>query len=870
MDSVLDCSDDEKRLSKDSDSFGSQSDISSKDIFKNIRTRYLSRVNNVSDPPINGSLIEQSFFRTNNGPEPEGDLDDLPDGFKVQIDNVTTGETNDCESERCASTDYTEDSATNVLSETVLPPFDTKELKRQNAMDLFNEKITRQNAFENVDSTDIADVNLIDLNSVKLISKSESSADDKKTDNIFDSNLSGNYKGKPKSLSMDNLNSNHEYQHALTESTSIEFLGATMNDSELSLYTDGSDCVFISPVEKNNNVIDKLLIKDANTYTDIDSIKDLPVVKAETILPYPYPDDIKSLPKIDFLQPLPIHRHPAPEIDKKIETDLKKVNEELKLTFKAAIERIIGNNRIKRSTTSSRPGSDSSSPISLTGSDITDSIDGSIAKEVLSSFHSKPIDSNTTDNVSKMSNYDQKIENVTSTHVNVPVNTSPIPVIEEVKSTITQERLVDDTVSYRLKINTSDPCHEQETSKVVSINDKNEVNVVRPPRKLKTFLTPINVVNGNVSGTTPIIISPVLIQPILFKPNRTITAIGAPEQKSDKKTVYYDDTDQVITKKSTPIDVVKEESRKKGIYQKNIKTKPLPFLSWMNLGGTNDNLSESKSFSHNKNATSPVNVKNSVSKPIKITELKNSNKIYRSSENISLVTSKTEVTTKPVQVNSKLKDNLRPGTTNPFLQVTLQTTRQSEDNYYEEIGPVSPISQDNNIADDEKISNKTQTFDDFASVTREDILKVPRKPKKPKREDETKSSTSSDEIFVPNKETPIITRSIISLSRTPSANVLKKPTGSIGEMIHNLENNTPTLELRRLKVPLRKFSLQNPKSPGSDTDDGSWPRDKPYWKTQEHKRLSHPLRSLNDPPPPRPLRKLEGLFVTGNSKRASV
>jgi hypothetical protein len=42
---------------------------------------------------------------------------------------------------------------------------------------------------------------------------------------------------------------------------------------------------------------------------------------------------------------------------------------------------------------------------------------------------------------------------------------------------------------------------------------------------------------------------------------------------------------------------------------------------------------------------------------------------------------------------------------------------------------------------------------------------------------------------------------------------------------------------------------------------GSWPREpKPYWKTQEHKRLSHPIRSLNDPPTTRPLRKLDGFL----------
>lgn len=322
VDSVY--SDDNKEL-KQSDSLDSQiDDINSINIFKSIRTRYLSRVHSVTDNPVRNSIIDQAFYKSNSVPE-LGAAYDKPTLFKIE--NVTTEDTNVDETQANLSPKSSEDHPSIVLAEAVLPPYEGKELKRQDAIDL-DETVDPP-----VDYPDKVD----DLNpSIRLV-KSESVYPSELSDDILNPKLSGMYKGKPKAVSMDNLNTNEEYKDALNEATSIEFLNV-IKESEVSLFSGSSDSVFMSPNEKNNNKPDQIIEANNN------EVKyDIPIVKAEKILPFPYPDDIKT--PINLIQPVQ-----TGNIDDNVEKQFKQVNEELKLTFKAAIERIIGSNRAKKTT----------------------------------------------------------------------------------------------------------------------------------------------------------------------------------------------------------------------------------------------------------------------------------------------------------------------------------------------------------------------------------------------------------------------------------------------------------------------------------------------------------------------------------------
>lgn len=870
MDSVY--SDDNKIETKESECCDSQSDdySPSKDVFKNIRTRYLSRVHSVTDPPVkDASLVDQAFFKANNASEPKNDMSDLhKDEFKLEIKNVTTDETNDDDSQRSSSGEY----PSRVLAEAVLPPFEAKELKRQDAIDLCDETNDSPPVIPEFPE------NLIDLNSSFRLVKSDSSylPKPKERTNIS-RNLSGTFNGKPKSYSMDNLNTNEEYKDALKEATSIEFL--TVNtENEVPLFTEGSDSVFMSPIEKNNNKVDKIF--EANNNEENNNI---PVVKAEEILPFPYPDDIKKAPAYDLMQPLKSKIPRDISIDDKVEKQLKKVNEELKLTFKAAIERIIGENKVRRTSpvpkilkendlqSNSEPNSidytdhtNATSKCSLT---LPETEAKSEFKVVVINTKEK-VTERATPNVNVPSPKDEVQNPLTET---VTVD-NPIPT--EPKTEIP----IDDNVSYHLKINTSDL--GDDVPKIISAqsNPNNNINLNRVGNKLTTFLAPIKLSNGNIAQASPIIISPVLIQPVFFKPASPASPV-VPRQDTKKATVYYSDIDLVTTENKNERRVTEEKhpedtNKKKGLYQKNVKAKQLPFLSWKTFG-SNDNLPENNSPSPSKNTAKPLEPPKTIStapkSPVRTLEAPKTvgklsktpqwlidNQYYQPMQNVPFVINTSQ--TFKHKPSDTIKEEVKITTRNTFVPPVPPRRYSEQENVYEEIGPVisEVITKDNNIADDEKISNKNQSVtEEFAAVTREELLKVPRRVKKPRNVDRFTKSKSLD--FGENsravREMASITKSIISLSRAPSAKDLpKKPTGAIVEIVQNLEKRPGTPDLKKEVTP-RKFSLQHPSSPSIDTNTGSLPREKPYWKTLDHKRLSHPLRSLKDPPPRRPLRK---------------
>lgn len=902
VDSVQNFSDDDKRLSKDSLCSDSQSDCStnSKDVFRSITSRYLSRVHSVADPPlVSESVVDQAFFRVNSITEPSSDFDETsPETFKLELENVTTDETNDEGSQKNTSLSDNMEEPRKILAEVVLTPFDDKELTRQDAVDFSVEKIKRQDALEFEEAKVPDDTDLIDLSSAKLVSKSESSNIVKpRSRTIFSRNLSGLYNGKPKSYSMENLNTNHEFKDVLKEAISIEFLGQDNNISysDMSLFTDGSDSVFSSPLNKNNNemnTIFKTLSQPSLGSTTSDKIidKNIPVVKAESILPYPYPNDIEPVSALGLTENEVKDRAISvtpPEIQ--IDRDIKRANEELKTSFRAAIQRITGG-FTKRSPTNSIKDTKEVSK------NVEDAVQKPIAKVVDSN-----IDEVSESNLQKQKDNDQEI---------VPKIKNVIPKIEieekfvnddktasEIKSTnpfnvssnksdkeCDPEIPIDDNVSYHLKINSLNDVTEPNVSPVaIARRDVTNVNQNRSGHRLKTFMTPIKIVNGQgiIDRTSPII--PVLIQPIFFKPPQQDKIEAKPEIKP-RATVYYNDMDQVIagdnkqanatTKflEALKFDDTKDKSllvEKKGIYQKNFKAKQLPFLSWKTFGA-NDNVPDSKSPSPSKlKPTDPVNP--GVVKLSKTPVWLIDNQYYQPMENVPFFINTNQSFTMPkVTEETKLKEDIHIPTTNPFLPLISNSRRESEqENYYEEIGepnfPTLPPAENKNVADDDKISKKSQpSTDEFASITREEILKVPRRVKKPRRDSYYEATKQPEDNSKIVKEMAIITKSVISLSRTPSAkDAPKKPTGSIGEIVQNLERKPPSAELRKsLEVPTRKLSLQTQQTPSIDSNTGSWPREpKPYWKTLEHKkRLSHPIRSLNDPPPPRPLRKLAGFL----------
>nr|XP_049699391.1 titin homolog isoform X2 [Helicoverpa armigera]XP_049699392.1 titin homolog isoform X2 [Helicoverpa armigera]XP_049699393.1 titin homolog isoform X2 [Helicoverpa armigera] len=876
MDSVY--SDENILDSKESLSQTSDDMSPSKEVFKSIRTRYLSRVHSVSELPTKDvSLIDQAFFRSNNSIEDKTDVNDLlKDQFKIAIENVTIDETNVDDSPKTPSDEY----PTRVLAETVLPPFKSKELKRQDAIDLCRDLNKSPPAVSELPQKPPR---------FKYLKSDSAFAPIPRQRTIFSTNLVGTFNGKPKAYSMDNLNTNEEYKEALNEATSVDLLTAN-TQSETSLFTEGSDSVFLSPFEKNNNKVNAVFETNNN-----DIKKDVPVVKAEELLPFPYPDDIKKEPVVDLIQPKKELLRDIP-IDDNVERQLKMVNEELKLTFKAAIGRIIGNNRIKkRASMCTKVLTENQSP---------------------SEPDSKTKDMDTIDNSSKMTppslpkllenelkvqpdikitDVDTKDENSELTsNVNIPspVQESSNPFTEAVKDVPppepTSEVPIDDNVSYRLTINTTDLGDDTpKTVPVQTSSSDSSLNTKRTANTFRTFLAPIKLSNGNISQTSPIIISPVLIQPVFFKPLAPQETPVEPKQEAKKGTVYYSDIDQVAVNKD---DKVKDEKsseeniKKKPLYQKNVKAKPLPFLSWKTFG-SNDNLPENETASSkaSKPKPSPIEISKNVNtfskspipplEPVKtkgvapkvptkssdpspgVGKLSKSpqwlqdNKYYQPVESVPFVINTSQSVT-PKLVESRKEPTIT--ITSDLPQPAPRRYSETQENVYEEIGPaISDITKDENIADDEKISNIRQSSsEDFESVPREELLKVPRRIKKPKTNDRLMKSKSLDfaEPTEAVKEMSSITKSIISLSKAPSAKDLpKKPTGAVVDIVQSIEKAPTDV------VAPRKLSLQHPTSPSIDTNTGSLPREKPYWRTLEHKRLSHPLRSLKDPPPRRPL-----------------
>ncbi|XP_063541442.1 uncharacterized protein LOC134750227 [Cydia strobilella] len=868
MDSVIYSDDDKSSEFRDS-----QSDISNKDIFSNIRTRYLSRVHSVSDPSVKDtSIVNQAFYKSS-VPEAKNE------GIKIEIDNVTTDETND-DDKGCLNTDTFEngeDIKVSKLKRQDAVDGAADKIKRQDAIDIAAEKVKRQDTFDNADEPEIFKefiVPIVTIDNPKDKTKSESYEVKPRDGTIFSTNLRGVYNGKPKAYSLDNLHNHGEFRTSLKEATSIEFLGGS-NYSETSLFTEGSDSVFLSPLEKNNTFVSDHVdltpepkpVLDKTV--DTESINDIPVVKAASILPFPYPNYIKTsrtnpflpfiqdvIPKVTEVKEKNVVDKSDPISDPKIvpedpvEKEFKKANEDLKLTFRSAIERIIKSGR-----TAKRPskdiGTDKDVQTIAAVSKNTRKTDNQrcdspiIAKmELNNNMQEKERDFDMIDsNVPKTS---KLVETKSSENKNpfIEVTNEPARNDSEVGAT------VDDNISYHLKINTLNDASFEKPPDATVVRNITPTSTEKKHERIKGFLTPIKIVDGNISlqssnASSPIVISPVLIQPIFFRPNFTPVEV---KQESKKATIYFDDTDQVrADKEKDPKSPLKGDDcqKKKGLYQKNSKSR-LPFLSWKTFG-SNESISESK--------LSPTKIKpsevKSVAKLLIKPDFLIDNKYYQPVRNVPFVINTSQSLASTVsRVEPKRTEN-----TNPFLPLShrRQSSELSTENYYEEIGePTIPFTVENNVADDDKINNNLAKTD-LANIPREDILIVPRRPKRPKKEKRVNPkiilTQENEEPTDIRKEMAQITKSVISLSRSPSAKELtKKPIGPISEIIHNLET------LPASDAP-RKLSLQGQKAPTIEPNFGSLPREiKTYhWKTLEHKRLSHPIRSLNDPLPARPL-----------------
>ncbi|XP_073948052.1 sperm antigen with calponin homology and coiled-coil domains split discs isoform X3 [Choristoneura fumiferana] len=862
MDSVI-YSDDDKSSTEFRDS---QSDISSKDIFSNIRTRYLSRVHSVSDPMKDTSIVDQAFYKLS-APDPK------MEGFKIEINNVTTDETNDDDKDGLDTADCTDAAIAHVTSAlTKIKRQDAVDIRvdkiqRQDAVDVVMETVKRQDAFDELDTPELfSDVNIAIDDTCKPTTKSESYDLRKPRDGtIFSTNLKRVYKGKPKAYSLDNLHTHGEFEKCLREATSIEFFGHN-NYSEISLYTEGSDSVFLSPVEKNSRFVKDLIDFVPNTEigqtlqkdTDKNDANKIPVVKAESILPLPYPDDIRKsptnpfvpviqevIPKVnelsekenkDFIKPNPLlDSHVVTEDS--VKKDFKKANAELKITFRSAIERIIRNAKANKEIDTDKYIETESKNIKNT-----------VGNEELAKYEPNDIKIQQPE--------EQQLVKEVDHNFKVAIEEPKLPIVEHNSNNpflethkISEERdSIDKNVTYHLKINTLNDTSYEKVPNTVSVQPSSPL-IENAPDKLPGFLSPIKIIDGNITfqdgsmkTPSPIVLSPVLIHPVFFmKPN--VAPVEVKESKKMK--IYYDDIDQVKEDKAAKNVIKPEDSqKKKGLYQKNSKSK-LPFLSWKAFG-SNENLSDAK-LSPTK--VKPSDVKNNVAKLSKKPEFLIDNKYYQPIENVSFVINTTQSYAPSItRVIPKVTEN-----TNPFLSTTRRESVQ--ENYYEEIGePTIPYSVDKNEPDDDKI-NKNLAKAELAHIPREDILNVPRRPKRPKKEKRVnpKIILTQDSVETPDivKEMALITKSVISLSRSPSAKEVTKTnsTGAIGEIVQNLEKR-PTSE-----APLRKLSLQGQKSPNIEPNFGSLPREpkKYHWKTLEHKRLSHPIRSLNDPLPARPL-----------------
>ncbi|CAG9126513.1 unnamed protein product [Plutella xylostella] len=925
--SVNNYSDDEKRFSKDSDLADSPCDGSSKDIFKNIKSRYLTRVHSVieSPSPKDPSIVGQAFYRLNSVPEPKTDFEPIPNEIKVEIENVTMDETND-DASRTTFSDINDHFETRILAEVVMPPYDEvvpKDLQRQDAVDLKKQKMCRQDALD-IDNEKVE----FREKSERVVSKSESKEQTKTRNTIFSRSLSGFYNGRPKSYSLDNIHT-ESFKEVLREATSIEFLGNLSYYSDQSVFTEGSDSVFTSPKDKmhfstfkrSRDFTPVPSVRSNGTSTDssprilTQGSKNPPVVKAQAMLPYPYPDDRKpEMPSADFFNNTNITRNVS---DAKVEKDLKNVGEELKESFKAAIDRIIGVSKNKKSPPP-KPKSNRNGGLTKRKGSIDTKV--TINKDAVNvEVSPKPpmdiyklvdiaIDNNQSD-VSETNSPTVTIDSTSVKEANIERTRSSSEINNDLPDTnpfkeqpITDKCNVEvkvedvdgpaennNVVSYHLKINTMDT----ETHSDTESNAPQEIvpvqKVVAPPRnrslsKINTLIAPLNIgKDGNlrIDPSSPVIISPVLIHPSFFQQNSDKVDGG-----NMSGTLYYSDIEQVREiERRTPspriIETPKteENQKKKGLYQKNCKAKPtLPFLSWKSLSG-NDNQTEPKS----KRTASPRNsdAKIDVGRLSKTPEFLIDNQYYQPVDSVPFIINTTQAAiTKPNYPDlDKHPKPVSRNSPNLFFPPTAKTPEPEPENYYEEIGqpterqhqPVAaPLTPNRNVADDEKISkitfrNSAPQADDFNAVTREEILKVPRKPKRPKTLEGKRSSRPNIFVETPSQDSTIdidakdcaeITKSVITLSRSPSAKeVAQKPASSVSELIQSLENRPTTPRSRSVTPEGRKLSLQAREAPKvTETNTSSLPREKKYhWKNLEHKRLSYPLRTLNAAAPARPL-----------------
>nr|XP_034827868.1 uncharacterized protein LOC117985287 [Maniola hyperantus] len=914
LDSTNNNSDDGKQLSKDSDSL---SDSSSKEVFKNIRTRYLSLVHSHNELKKDTSLVDQAFFKLNNAVPQNDFVEGEPENFQLEIENVTTDETDDDEIIDIYDKLGSDDFSNKILAEAVLS-LGPKELKRQDALD-FSES-----------NDALSDSSNTTNDNVKHISKSESyRLENCRERTFFSRNLSGLFNGKPKSYSTDNLNVNEEFKNALNEATSIEFLGDNIyNVSNASLFSEGSDCVFLPSKETNNNVIQEINKENQNKINPEEtkgSQCSIPVVKAESILPYPYPEDIRksATDNLGIMKPYKCNV----QLNDSIENDLKKVNEELKVNFKAAIDRIVGtktenqiiedvmpdfnevtiveidinpditdNVPVKRLSTfkgndnpyvdnpiisnskaikieefcESNPGSNCEQ-ISNKGNsngkfimiENVEGIKNDQTDPFLSEINNQSIDILKDQPEKKLTEYSETLQ-ITSLVSKYNEKSEDLDNVNQLTKTIDDPKIadkaaIDESVSYHLKINSvSDFPPPSFPTKVANNNNISNIAKDKVRNKVSTIFTPTSTINANVDrASSPVIISPVLIQPIYFKPNN---AVLEHDQKLENKkgTVYYNDIDQVITRENYNPEIAvtyqnDNENRKKGIYQKNVKFKSHAFFPLRNVESS-ENEFETKSLLSSPSRTPPFTSTKTIAKLTKTPEWLIDNQYYQPIENIPFVINTTQAFVKPNNFKKDHKTNIV--NTNPFLPHNQYKKEPEPENYYEEIGqPVTPNLSPRNVADDDKISkiNKNSSGDDFPSIMREDLLKVPRRPKRTKRHDSRPLKENNNE----EKVISCITKSVISLSRSPSANeiVTKRSTGSVGDIVQSLEKSQQSESKTVPEPPARKLSLQSQPASNLEPNTGSLPRLRKayHWKTLEHKRLSHPIRSLNDSAPSRPL-----------------
>ncbi|CAK1541804.1 unnamed protein product [Leptosia nina] len=787
------------------------------DIFQNIRTRYLSRVHSVTESKE--SIVDQAFFKLKTAPNAN---EDIGDGNKISIEDVTLDETND---DDLLDRTPTKES----IDKPFLPLPSNKKLQRQDSFDIPSGKLARQNALMISDDTDSQFLSRGDYNEHSLQKRQ------------FGGTSHNLFRGKPKSYSLDNLNSNTEFKDVLSEATSIEFCNIPCI-SNVSLSSEGSDSVFLSPIIKSNYMaydiykhkppltLQTFKPKENVSNFDVEPQYEkhvVPIIKAESILPNVYPTVSES--------PLSLTR------DDLLQDDLRKVNEDLKTTFQAAITRISEQNLNNDQHFCSEQD------LQMATKEVNAQCCHAYLDRKIEGSPPKP---ERRKNYLKKTNQDNAIDvtpgnNKQLFNDTVDSNTNPfIEYANDQNLSNNTNPAIEDNVSYRLRINTDLP--PPVPCKTTSQTSKRITEVSNLP-KLKTVITPITILNKSDPQTSPVILSPVLVKPVYFKQYYAISQEDH-DDKPKKTTVYYDDTDRVLNEESKTVkrvtnekkmdattfntpEILDNDSKKQSLYLKNTKPKLLHFLTKRTDSVEQERSTMSGVEGHNvaKLSTSP--------------QWLIDNKYYQPMENVPFVinTSQTFVKSPPITQFHESLSSLRKN--------TLQKKEESE-NYYEEIGEPICLHANKNIADDDKITNKTLN-DEFELLKREEILKVPRKPKKPKTHPSKAMSPSEDTTDIV-KEMSQITKSVISLSRSPSANSLKKPSG-IGQIIQSLEKK-PKGEARKSPLSIRKFSLQHQTGPSLTTSTSSLPRDKKYhWTTLEHKRLSHPIRSLNDTTHPLPL-----------------